>query len=214
MAANKLWGCALTTSMAILTGCAGKVDYIRPSTPVATNNSKIVNKSKDEVWNTAVPALGKQFFVINNLDKASGLINVSYSGDPEKYVDCGSVSSYVKNARGERTYTFPAASKAQTYEIMTQGMLFFVSRKMELEGRVNLIFEDAGDNKTKVTANTRYLVKRSSTVTQNGGPTGQNSDSISFNSGSSGAFPAANDGRATECVSTGALEAHILGTVQ
>lgn len=210
---KKLGICA-AVGLATLTGCAGKIDYVRPSTPIATNNSKIVNKSKDEVWNSAVPALGKQFFVINNLDKSSGLINVSYSGDPEKYVDCGSVSSYVKNARGERTYAFPAASKAQTYEVMQGGLLYQVSRKMEVEGRVNLIFEDTGDNKTKVTANTRYLVKRDITSTQHGGPTGRSSDSISFNSGSSSAFPATADGRATECVSTGALEAAILSAVQ
>ena len=200
--------------MATLTGCAGKVDYISPTTPTANNNSKIVSKPRDEVWNTVVPALGKQFFVINNLDKSSGLINVSYSGDPEKYVDCGSVSSYVKNARGERRYAFPAASKAQNYEVMQGGMLYQVSRKMDVEGRVNLIFEDMGNNKTKVTANTRYLVKRGITTMQPGGPTGHSSDSISFNSGGSSSFPAAADGRATECVSTGALEAAILSTVQ
>lgn len=213
MEMQDFWIYALV-GVATLTGCAGKVEYVRPSTPTSTNNSKIVNKPKDEVWNTAVPALGKQFFVINNLDKSSGLINVSYSGDPEKYVDCGSISSYLKNARGERTYAFPAAAKAQTYEVMQGGMLYQVSRKMDVEGRVNLIFENTGDNKTKVTANTRYLVKRDITVTQHGGPTRRSSDSISFNSGGSGSFPAAADGRATECVSTGALEAAILSIVQ
>ena len=30
-----------------------------------------------------------QFFVSNNLAKSTGLVNLSYSGVPEKYLDCG-----------------------------------------------------------------------------------------------------------------------------
>src|SRR5690554_3895515 len=116
---------ALTAlTLTVLTGCAGKLDYHRPTTPVAMQNEKVIKKSRDQVWDDAVPALGKQFFVINNLDKSSGLINVSYSGDPERYVDCGRINSYVKNARGERTYDFSASSAAQQYEIMVNGHLF------------------------------------------------------------------------------------------
>ena len=85
-----------------LAGCAGKVDYIRPTTQISLGqNTKLIQKPRDAVWATSVPALSKQFFVINNLDKTSGLINLSYSGDPEKYIDCGRITSFVKNAQGE-----------------------------------------------------------------------------------------------------------------
>ena len=47
-----------------IVGCAGKVDYISPSTIPRADNSKIINKPREVVWNVAVPALGKQFFVI------------------------------------------------------------------------------------------------------------------------------------------------------
>jgi len=141
-----------------IVGCAGKVDYIPPSTIPRADNSKIINKPREVVWNVAVPALGKQFFVINNLDKSSGLMNLSYSGDPENYIDCGRVISYVKNVRGERTYDFPGAKAEQTYEVMRQPDLFVVRRKMSLEGRINLVFEDAGPDQTKVSVNTRYVV--------------------------------------------------------
>ena len=93
---------ALSLMTTFIVGCAGKLDYVRPIVqPGASSNSKVIDKPRDAVWNASVPALGRQFFVINNLDKSSGLINVSYSGDPEKYVDCGQVSSYVKNLQGE-----------------------------------------------------------------------------------------------------------------
>lgn len=197
-----------------LTGCAGKLDYIRPDTNAKVSNEKTVDRPREQVWNAAVPALGKEFFVINNLDKSSGLINVSYSGDPEKYIDCGQISSYVTNLRGARTYSFPGAAASKQYEVMNEGQLFNINRKMELEGRVNLIFEEVSPTKTKVTANTRYVVKRHVVVQHTGGGfPATNADSLAFNSGASASFPATKDGRAVECVGTGKLEADILKAI-
>lgn len=198
-----------------LAGCAGKVDYVRPTAPQGLTNQKIVEKPREAVWNASVPELGKQFFVINNLDKSSGLINVSYSGDPESYVDCGRVTSYVKNARGERTYDFPGSRAQQSYEVMNANGLFIIERKMSLEGRVNLVFEENGSSQTKVTANTRYVINRN--VTQRSAANNfpqSRSDSISFNSGGGAAFPANAEGQATECVSTGKLEREILSVIK
>ncbi len=202
------------TISTLITGCAGKLDYVKPTKASSYSNMKVVEKPKEEVWNATVPELGKRFFVINNLDKSSGLINVSYSGDPEQYIDCGRITSYVKNARGERTYDFAGAKAQQTYEVM-QGGLFFIDRKMDLDGRVNLIFEEVTPTKTRVTANTKYVVSRSITARNAANNIPQTSNNkISFNSGSSASFPSASDGRATECVSTGKLERDILSAVK
>ncbi|WZB71892.1 hypothetical protein WJ968_09260 [Achromobacter xylosoxidans] len=67
----------------------------------------MVDKPIDEVWTKAVPAIGKQFFVINNLDKSSGLMNLSYSGSPEQYVDCGHLNLQDQKASGVQTQSFP-----------------------------------------------------------------------------------------------------------
>jgi len=203
-------------ALLVLAGCAGKLDYVRPSAPPGSaNNTKIIDKPREAVWNSSVPELGKQFFVINNLDKSSGLINVSYNGAPEKYIDCGRVTSYVKNARGERTYDFAGASAQQQYEVMDGNGLFYINRRLSLEGRVNLIFEEVTQNQTRVTANTRYVVQRQVTVTAAANNIPQSgSDSISFNSGSSGAFAPNKNGQATECVATGALEREILSAIK
>lgn len=196
--------------MLVLTGCAGKVDYIRPSAQVApSSNTKVVDRPRDAVWNTSVQELGKMFFVINNLDKASGLINISYTGDPERYVDCGRIKSYVMNARGERTYDFAGAKAQQAYEIMNNGQLFYFDRRMNLEGRVNLIFEEISPTATRVTANTRYVVTRSfSTGNQT------QSNTISFNSGAGALFPADTKGQAAECVANGEFEREILSAIK
>ncbi|MER2513125.1 MAG: hypothetical protein ABTQ25_12060 [Nitrosomonas ureae] len=206
----------LLVAVSLVAGCAGKLDYVRPTTPAAAStNYKIIDKPREAVWNASVPELGKQFFVINNLDKSSGLINISYSGDPEKYIDCGRVTSYVKNARGERTYDFSGAKAQQTYEVMNGNGLFFIERKMSLDGRVNLVFEELSPKQTKVTANTRYVVQRQQTVRSAANNFPQSaSDSISFNSGASSSFAANADGRATECVATGSLEREILSAIK
>ena len=200
-----------------LVACAGKVDYIRPTiTASSGQNIKTIQKPRDAVWAASVPALSKQFFVINNLDKASGLINLSYSGDPEKYIDCGRITSFVKNAQGERTYNFPAAKAQQNYEVMNPGVgLFFLDRRMSVDGRVNLIFEEVNATTTRVTANTRYVVTRAQTVRAAGGGLPQStSDTISFNSGSSAPFPSNQQGQYSECAAKGTLEQEILNAVQ
>jgi len=201
----------------LLASCAGKVEYVKPNSVKPEANSKLIQRNREAVWNSAVPQLGKQFFVINNLDKSSWLINISYSGSPEKYIDCGRITSYVQNARGERTYNFPAASPMQVFEVMFNGELFNYKRTMALEGRVNLIFEEVAPNQTQVTASTRYVVTRGLVQQRAANGASQSmSDTVAFNSNGSGAFPASasSDIAPTECFSTGKLEQEILSTIR
>jgi len=210
-----------TAGIAVMTaalgGCAGHMDYARPTTHAeAGSNVVVISKSRDAVWASAVPELSKRFFVVNNLDKASGFINLSYSGDPEKYVDCGRVTSFVKNARGERTYEFAGSTAQKSYEVLNPGGLFFIDRRMSLEGRVNLVFEEVSPTETRVTANTHYVVTRHSTArAASNNNTGSSTDTIAFNSGSSAAFPiGAGQTVATECTPTGVLEQDILSAMK
>jgi hypothetical protein len=199
------------------TGCAGKLDYFPPtSLATAGANSKLIERPRNAVWDKAIPELGKQYFVINNLDRSSGIINISYTGDPEFYIDCGRIVSYVKNAQGERTYDFAGAKAQQRYEIMNPSVgLFEVDRRMNLDGRVNIIFEELGPSSTRVTANTRYVVARTQTIRNVGNNFPQTTnDTLTFNSGGRASFPPARDGRSSECAATGALEDAILRAVE
>lgn len=201
---------------ALLVGCAGKIEYMRPmASPGPSPAQKEVDRSKDDVWARLVPELGKRFFVINNLDKSSGLINVSYNGDPERYLDCGVVSSYVKNAAGERSYNFSGAAAETRYEEMSpQSGLVRWHRSMNLEGRMNVIVEEYSKNRTRVTVNTRYVVQRTNRAwNASGQPFGANTDTISFNTGGRSSFPPGRSGTGTECVATGSLEDEILQAV-
>jgi len=147
----------------LICGCSfGNIHYYEPADKPNVKNVIIINKRFDEVWKEIVPSLGKTFFVINNLDKDSGLINVSYTGDPEKYVDCGKIESIVKNAWGKRTYSFPASSAYQEYEVASETPPYTIKvvRKMELDGRINIIIESVEPQKTRITVNAKYVIKK------------------------------------------------------
>lgn len=208
---------SIVTLSVCITACAGKVDYIRPTAQVRPlSNIKVVERPRDAVWNASVPELGKQFFVINNIDKSSGLMNISYTGDPERYIDCGRIISYVMNAYGERTYDFAGAKAQQYFEILNPSIGYLnIDRRMSLEGRVNLIFEEVGPNATRVTANTRYIATRTQ-IAYDAVKKYQQSvtDTISFNSGGGASFPKNSQGQSSECVSTGALEREILSAIR
>jgi len=202
----------------LLAGCASTQYAIQPPAAAnAQNASKVIEKPKDVVWDEAVAKLGQRFFVINNLEKSSGLINLSYSGDPEKYVDCGKVT-VVNKGPGAKTTTFSGsvadvlymtAIPVHAYNMPAPAQ---VRRQMSLDGRINLIFEAIGPTTTRVTAATRYILSRRV------GPAGNimfpsSADTAAFNANEPGVFPANIDGRSLTCVSTGALEKSILDVI-
>src|SRR5438309_2271374 len=80
--------------------CATAGTQTRSLTPAPSQhvaNEARVAGSSDVIWDRLVAQLSRGFYVINNIDKASRLINVSfYSDSPAEYVDCGST---------DRTYT-------------------------------------------------------------------------------------------------------------
>lgn len=194
----------------LIGGCAGKFNYKPPQPAVKIQNSLTVDKTKADIWKKIILSLGSSFFVINNLDKDSGFINISYSGDPEKYVDCGIINSYVKNARGERHYIFPASTKYKEYETMINGNLVFYKRKMNLEGRINIIVQEVSDKQSLVSVNTKYVLTKELFVSNTQNQSQHLNDSISFNTNGSSTFP--NGG--TTCYATGKLEDEMLEIVK
>lgn len=206
---------ALVLAAPALAGCSGRVGYIRPDGAPPLSNSAVVDMPREQLWTRLVPELGKRFFVINNLDKASGLINISYSGDPERYVDCGHITSHVKNLAGTRTYSFPGSRQAQIYEVLNKNVgLFSIDRRMALEGRMNLIVEDAGPGKSRLTANTRYVLRREQHVFAAHGPTRTFQDTVSFNTGETTSFSPSSNVAMLECRPTGRFEAEVISILK
>lgn len=171
----------------LATGCIGhKIEYTPPAARKAVANSIELDMPKSEAWTKGIKALAKDVFVINNMDQASGLLNISYSGAPEAFVDGGELYFMVSNARGQRDYRFPAASDHREYEVSNGQSLAFVKRDLSLDGRANLIIEDAGPGKSRVTVNVMYVLTLKAAITPIGLPTQYNTDTISFTTGGEG----------------------------
>jgi hypothetical protein len=161
---------------------------------------------RESFWKSFIAGLSSDFFVINNLDKETGLINVSYSGDPERFVDCGRVKT---EALGQ-VYEFPGARASQQYQIISGLRLFKVNRQMALDGRINILAQEVDPKNTSVTVNTRYVINRRVVGVDQDGRMESYADSVSFNYGQDGLFAA----QSITCRSTGMLERQILLVAQ
>ena len=203
-------------AIAFISGCAEEPYVVLNTATPPSANYRVIDKPRDAVWDASVLQFGKQVVVINNFDKSSGLINISYSGDPEKFIDCGNLTSHVKNTQGERTYDFPGARAKSTYEIINGDVLFNIDRKMSLEAHVSLVFEEINPNQTKVTANTVYVVQKDVTARRADSNFSQSwSDSISFKTGGSSSFRNdINSAAETVCMANGELEREILPAIK
>lgn len=140
--------------------------------PMPINNEKLFNKSVDAVWDNLVKEISKSFFVINNIDKESRIINVSfYTDTPEDYIDCGTTTrtwSFTdqsqKTIEGSITYKTSEDSKfivAGAWAWGANKNLPYVGnirRKTSLEGRMNIYVAPSG-NGTLATVNCRYIFK-------------------------------------------------------
>jgi hypothetical protein len=203
----------LVSGLILLSGCvSGDTSYTPPADYAQNSqNSVVIARPFDDVWAKSVANLGKSFFVINNLEKSSGLINVSYSGNPEQYVDCGRAHIYVSNAKGRRDYDFNVASPQANYEIFENGVLWSHERSFGLEGRANIIFELLSEQATRVTVNTRYVLTESTTAAPVGGSRQViPSQTISFNTGGGATAPNSR----VRCVPTGEMEREILSSIR
>lgn len=195
---------------ALVAGCA-VATYTPPTRVSGETNVKLIDKSRDEVWAAAVPQVGKNFFVINNIDRTSGLMNVSYTGDPARYVDCGTVT--VQDPLG-RTVTLAAASPELDFTAFEGSGAGRINQRMSVVGRLNLIFEELTPNKTRVTAAGSYVLSRQRSVHALGGNLlSFHSATATLTTGGVAKFTDSQAGQGTTCVNTGLLEADLLALI-
>lgn len=210
-----MWIRPACVALAVFTAACGRLEYQPPAPEPAPNNVVEVPEPRSQVWNRLIAGVGKGYFAINNMDRSSGFLNLDWSGNTERYLDCGQISSHVSNARGKRSYVFPAAKANQVYEIMSYGRLFFVDRSMSADGRLNVILEEIAARKTRVTVNAQYTVRRTTKAQPaEGGESQSNESSIKLVSGGSASFPAVDGSSAVTCKATGELENSILSLVR
>ena len=214
---------------ACVTPGSSSIDYTKPQTRPIENRA-LVDDAFPVVWDRYVRRLSEGFFVINNIEKASRIINVSLSSsDASGYVDCG---------RTERSFAFRGQSEVYRYEVADPSTYKIASswgpgnlpvvatmhRRPSLDGRVNVFLAPAGDGASEVVVNVRYVVTLSSsgqaigmdaygTVVSREPVSDPDPPKITFNTGKPGTYVGTDrDGKPIElmCVSTGRLERELL----
>lgn len=191
----------------ILTACAGADFSYRAPINKTIENEIILDKPFEYIWDGYVAELSKSFFVINNIEKSSRLINVSFSANtPSKYVDCGITTLVSKHpARGEETFVYSVADDSQMWAGV-KGTNHIVNRRRNtsLDGRIN-IFIAPERGGTLVRVNARYVMNFQ--IQETGVTYAYNNsynNKLSFSSNEP-----ATDNEVT-CRSTGALEAELI----
>jgi hypothetical protein len=145
-----------------VTGCStsSTLDYAAPVNNTV-QNKRIVNQDFEQTWDRLVRELSADFFVINNIEKASRIINVSFSvGRPDEYVDCGMSNRSFTNPQGKTEhYTYSTASTASFWIGAPQAPHFPIAltRSTDLEGRVNIYVAPVqGTRQTEIVVNGKY----------------------------------------------------------
>lgn len=210
-------------------GCYTTRLDVRPATPpAARSNSIVIDRPRAEVWAKGIPVLAKRFFVINNIDQSSGLLNVSYSGDPQRYVvgpdftyavehpipetSSADATGEERNApEVETTTTFHGTQAVARYSVV-QGMVSTkVTRTTSLDGRANIVLEALSPAKTLVTVTVKYLLSVNYSGSGFETRPADLTRTIVFNTGGKGSFDIHPD---AFYYSTGELESELLAAFE
>lgn len=217
-----------------LAACATQgVNALNYTAPIPTKiiNEGIIQKPYSQVWDGLVKEISKSFYVINNIDKESRIINLSFStNSPAEFVDCG--KSHRTYTQGDKTEVFdyevagPSKYKAagQRQPHPAWASYAIISREPFLEGRANIYIapDEKDKNYTVVTINTRYIwttKTRGEIFNENArgyaisvGNVPEKTSNITFNTNTKGEFEESN-GSKLICISKGKLESEILGFI-
>lgn len=150
--------CLLLAAALPLAGCAASstTSNVRPEA-LDIPNEATIDRPFDEAWDGMIANLAKSFFVINNVDKTSRIINVSFSADePGDLIDCGTSTRTFKRGSFSKTYTYATAHGADFIVATPNGISAEIHRTTGLEGRAN-VYVAPKDQKTEISVNARYV---------------------------------------------------------
>lgn len=154
--------------LAVLGGCAAPraiEDYSHiPAGDYQIDKTTNVNLAFDSAWDRAVQSLSSTFYTINNIEKNSRIINVSFRlNDPTKYIDCGISNRAITYKKKPREFQYETAGStnyeylwytSQRYHIWT-----VANRNSSVSGVANIYFNPLSENQTSITVNINYLLK-------------------------------------------------------
>lgn len=150
-----------TVLVLLFTACAQSTMNYTPPSNFNSNNiqtTKVINKDYNKAWDELVNKLSENSFVINNMSKESGFINLDFSiTNPTKYVDCGRWNGHFKNLSGEANYNFSGVESSRYTNMAGTSMVNVESRKT-LSGKINILLQKIEPMKQTYKINVKYVL--------------------------------------------------------
>lgn len=140
----------LALATLLTTACVPTGTY-QPPSPIQVDPdsySTAIHKPFDDVWNSLISYSAKTFFSIDNFERDSGLLTLSFgSSEPSSFIDCGQIDiTYFDQQKGQQKFT---GSYVDFLVIYYRG---------QLTGRMNIRVRSLGTESTEVTVHARYVL--------------------------------------------------------
>lgn len=202
---GKVWAVLAVFALA---GCASSgpledmVGYVPPTSLPAQPKRTLVAEERGRVWDQLVDVLEESAFEIDHIDEAQSLLVARYSGDPEPYIDCGSIVTHQNGTLGQIAGS--ATAVELNYELERKPVI--LNRALNLDSRIIIRLSDQGSGGTVIQTDITYVVTKTVDVADPSGETKEgNRETVSFEAGNRGEFS-----KGTTCQPNGSLDLAVL----
>lgn len=194
-------------AMLIVVGCGpskpqrNMVGYVPPTSLPAQPKQTMLSDRQASVWDNIMSYLDQSAFEIEHVDRDKGLIIALYSGNPEPYIDCGSIVTQENGALGQIAGS--VQNVALNYQIDDEPVI--LQRALTLNSRIIIRIEEQR-NGTVVSTDTNYVVTKTVNVEEGSGALREgNREVVDFDAGNRAEFS-----KGTACQPNGSLDLALL----
>lgn len=177
------------------------VGYVPPTSVPAQPKRTMVQDQPGKVWDTIIAFLQQSNFDVDHIDNSKKLIVARYSGNPEPYVDCGSIVTHENGALGQ----ISGSAKDVSLNYKHDNQPVILRRALNLDSRIIIRLEEQRLG-TVVSTDTTYVVTKTVDIEKLSGNTSEGSrETVSFSAGKRAEFS-----KGTACQPNGSLDVAIL----
>ena len=208
---GKCWA-ALVALGAFVFGCTPSkplplkdmVGYVPPTSLPAPAKRTLVRDDIESTWTHLIDFLERSSFEIETADRAKNLLVARYSGDPEPYIDCGSIVTHEGGILSQITGSTQTANL--NYKLENEPVV--LDRTLNLDSRIIVTLTDQSPD-TVINTDTTYVVTKTIDIVGKSGEITQgNRETISFNAGDRSEFS-----KGTSCQPNGFLDLAVLESI-
>jgi len=189
------------------TGCTSSeplrdmIGYVPPTSLPAQPKRTLVADDNEQVWLQLIDFLEASAFDIDHIDEENNFLVARFSGNPEPYIDCGSIVTHHQGTLEQISGS--ASTVALNYEVDQEPV--FLNRLLSLDSRIIIRIADQPQG-TVIDTDTTYVVTKTVNMTDLSGDIHEGSrETVSFKAGNRGEFS-----KGTTCQPNGSLDLAVL----